>query len=115
MQIVPLARLAAQTLNLVLDGQDCTLSVYWRQKRLYLDLAVGAERVCVGAICHDGADVLQSRSRHFSGTLHFLDLEGARAPEWERLYTASPDAEASTRWVLLFVSAGEELPEILRY
>lgn len=110
MQQIPLSHIPAQTLHVVLSGQYCTISVYWRQERLYLDLSVGTTVICQGAICQNRADVLQSKSRHFSGTLHFYDMEGDRPPQWERLHTG-----ASGRWALLYLEDGEEVPEALRY
>jgi hypothetical protein len=110
MQQIPLSQTPAQTFNVVLGGQYCTVSVYWRQERLYLDLNVGAVAVCRGSICQNRADVLQSKSQNFAGTLHFFDLEGDRPPQWERLHTGS-----AGRWILVYVEEGEELPLKLRY
>ncbi len=110
MQQIPLSQIPAQTFNVVLSGQYCTISIYWRQERLYLDLNVGAVAVCRGAVCQNRADVLQSRSQDFAGTLHFFDLEGDRPPQWERLHNG-----ASGRWVLVYIEDGEELPLKLRY
>jgi hypothetical protein len=94
----------------VLGGQYCTLSLYWRQERLYLDLSVGAAAVCRGAVCQNRADVLQSPSRDFAGTLHFFDREGDRPPCWEDVHSG-----VSGRWMLLYVEDGEEIPAELRY
>jgi hypothetical protein len=110
MQSIPLSRIPAQTLNVILAGQYCTISVYWRQERLYLDLTVGATVICQGAVCQNGADVLQSRTQDFAGTLHFFDQEGDRAPQWERLHTGT-----AGRWILLYLVDGDEIPEGLRY
>lgn len=110
MQQIPLSQLPAQTFNVVLAGQNCTISIYWRQERLYLDLSVGATVICRGAVCQNRADVLQSKSKDFAGTLHFFDLEGDRAPQWEGLNNGS-----SGRWILVYVEEGEELPRKLRY
>lgn len=110
MQQIPLSQIPSQTLNIVLAGQNCTLALYWRQERLYLDFSVGAAVICRGAVCQNRADVLQSRSQDFAGTLHFFDLEGDRPPQWERLHTGT-----SGRWVLVYVDDGEELPQKLRY
>jgi hypothetical protein len=110
MLTIPLSRIPAQTLNVILAGQYCTLSVYWRQERLYLDLSVGAIAICQGAICQNCADVLQSRSQDFAGTLHFFDQEGDRPPRWDGLHTGS-----SGRWILLYLEDGEEMPLKLRH
>lgn len=106
MQIIPIAQIPAQTFNIVLSGQNCTISLYWRQVRLYLDLAVSGKEVCRGAICENRADVLQSPSPNFDGTLHFFDTEGDRAPHF---------AVLNSRYVLVYVAKGEDLPAALRY
>jgi hypothetical protein len=110
MRLIPLASAPSQRFTIVLDGRDCTIALAWRQERLYLDLDVGAEPVCRGAICQNRADVLQSRSPLFSGALHFLDLQGERAPRWDGLCS-----ESAGRWALFHVPAGETLPAGLRY
>lgn len=110
MQQIPLSQIPGQTFNVVLAGQYCTISVYWRQERLYLDLSVGATVVCQGAVCQNRADVLQSKSQYFSGTLHFFDLDGDSPPRFEKLNTGS-----AGRFVLLYLEDGEELPELLRF
>lgn len=106
MQKINISPLPAQTFNIVLDGQNCTISLYWRQTRLYLDLNVGATEICRGAICQNRADIMQSPSPDFSGTLHFFDLEGEQAPHYSGL---------NSRWLLLYLAAGEGLPQGLRY
>ena len=118
MQHIPLSPIPAQTLHIVLAGQDCTISVYWRQTHLYLDLSVGEAVICKGAICQNRAGVVQSRSRDFAGTLHFYDQEGDRPPHWQGLNNGS-----SGRWILLYVAPpvtppvtpDEDLPDILRF
>lgn len=110
MQQIPLTQTPSQTLHAVLAGQSCTLSLYWRQTRLYLDLNVGAQVICRGALCENLAGIVQSPSRHFNGSLHFLDLEGNRPPHWQELHTGR-----AGRYALLFVEEGEELPPELRF
>lgn len=106
MHAIDLSPLPSQTINTVLGDQNCTISIYWRQQRLYLDLSVGETAVCQGAICQNRADVVQSRSRFFSGSLHFYDTEGDRPPRWEGL---------NSRWLLLYLPEGETPPESLLY
>jgi hypothetical protein len=116
MRQIPLSQIPAQTFHVVLADQYCTLSLYWRQERLYLDLQAGAAVVCRGAVCQNRADIVQSRSQDFAGTLHFFDREGDRPPRWEGLHTGSGGAaSAAGRWVLVYVEDGEELPLKLRY
>lgn len=110
MLTIPLTQIPTQTFTVVLAGQYCTISLYWRQECLYLDLNVGMQSVCQGSICQNKANIVQSRSQAFTGTLHFFDLEGDRAPQWEKLHNGT-----SGRWVLVYIPEGEEIPEKLRY
>ena len=105
MQVIPVSALPNQTFNIVLDGQYCTISLRWKQKRLYLDLDVDSIAVRRGAVCENRADILQSPTVLFRGSLHFWDNEGDTPPEWARL---------DSRYFLLYVSKDEDLPESLK-
>ncbi len=105
---IPLAQIPAQTFYVVLADQNCTISIYWRQKRLYLDLMVDNTLICEGAICQNRVNILQSPTPLFSGSLYFYDLDGDRSPDWEFLHTGQ-----SGRWVLVYFEAGETAPEAL--
>lgn len=107
MRFIPLAAIPSQTLNIVLDGQDCALAVYWRQERLYLDLTCNGQAIVVGAICENKVNVLQSEQLYFKGSLHFFDSEGDRPPHYEGL--------GDRRWALVFIAEGETVPESLRF
>lgn len=110
MQLIPLSQIPAQQFNAVLAGQKCTIALYWRQERLYLDLNVGDTVICQGAICQNRAAIIQLCTRHFAGSLHFFDLEGKRPPHWEKLHTGSQG-----RWALVYLEEGEDIPEKLKY
>ena len=106
MKKIVISKLPAQRFQVVLDGQYCVFTLRQKGKRIYLDLAVGETRVCSGGVCVPGADVIQSPSPHFSGSLHFLDLTGQAPPQW---------ADLGGRFVLLYLSEGETRPEVLRF
>lgn len=105
MQIINIASFPAQEFTVVLDGQECTFSLFTRLGKMYLDLTVGTIPICAGVICQYATEILQSKSPDFHGTLYFWDSDGVRAPEWEGV---------GTRFFLLYASEGEELPEGLR-
>jgi len=102
---IPLSPLPSQLVRVVLGGQDCTLSVYQKGRRLFLDLAVGEAVIRTGALCQNGADAVQCAGG-FAGSLHFIDTMGASAPQWQGL---------GGRYLLLYAAEGEELPEPLRF
>lgn len=106
MQIIPVSPIPAQKFGVVLDGQKCSIHLYWRQTRLYLDLDVSGVPVCRGRICQNKVDILLSPVRGFSGSLHFVDLEGDRPPDWVSL---------GAIFRLVFVAAGETLPAALEF
>lgn len=103
---IPLQAIPAQRLNVVLDDQNCTIALYQRGRSLYMDLAVDSDTICNGAICRNGASIVQSPSLHFDGTLHFFDTLGNEDPQYSKL---------DTRWILLYVPDGEDLPEKLQF
>jgi hypothetical protein len=103
---VTLSRIPSQEFRVVLNDQYCTIWLYQRGRRLYMDLWSGEHAVCKGTVCQEGADVLQSGSPWFKGTLHFHDFEGKAPPGWEGL---------ESRWVLLYVPPDEALPERFRH
>lgn len=103
---IPIQAISAQRLQVVLDGQNCTLALYTRGGRMYADLDVGSVAVFRGAICRDGADIVQSPSLHFSGSLHFVDTLGWTDPQYEGL---------GNRYILLYLQDGEEMPAALRF
>lgn len=106
MKIIPIAAIPAQTFQIVLDDQQCRIKLCQRGRRIYLDLEADNETVCQGAICQNRASVVQSPTRLFSGTLHFWDTLGDEPPRYDLL---------GTRFLLLYVADGEELPDALRF
>lgn len=66
--------------------------------------------ICRGALCQNRANIVQSKSKHFSGSLHFYDLEGDSPPRWQELHNGKKG-----RYMLLYLEEGEETPQKLRY
>lgn len=102
MQEIPLQPIPAQTLQIVLDGQYCTFSVYFRWGRCYLDLTVGATPVYKGILCLHAQKLNTSPTIDFSGSLYFIDMQSQDPPQWEGL---------GDRWMLVYLSDGEELTD----
>lgn len=95
---IPLQKLPAQRLNIVLDDQNCTIHLFWRWGRCYMDLSVDDTEIFTGAICQNLQAVNQSPSIYFAGSLYFCDTLGDVAPQWEGL---------GDRWRLVYLSAEE--------
>ena len=95
---IPLQPIPAQEVQVILGGQNCTLSVYWRWGKLYADLLVDSEPIFTGAVCQNLQWVNQSPSPVFSGGLIFVDSLGREAPRWDGL---------GSRWSLLYLDSEE--------
>lgn len=99
---LPLEAIPNQEFLLTLGEQDCTVILYQRGARLYLDLAVGGAIVRRGAICQAGEGILQGAADSFAGQLYFIDERSQpnrqAAPQWQGL---------GTRWRLLWLAPDE--------
>lgn len=103
---IPLLTIPSQTFDIVLDDQECRISLYWKQVRMYIDLTVNGTPVIVGGICENGVNITQGHTIYFTGTLHFIDLDGVSVPRFQ---------DFGSRYLLVYYSAGEELPHGLRW
>jgi hypothetical protein len=90
---IPLSPKPAQTFNILLNDYELTMTFYWRQARVYVDIDVSGEALYRGAICEHAADLVQSPSPLFSGSLRFFDITGMDSPHWTGL---------GERWVLFY-------------
>lgn len=98
MQLINLSAIPAQRFNIVLDGLNCTIKLYQRDRRLFMDLETSDKVIFKGNICLNIANVKQSPDPDFTGSLHFIDVQDSAAPQYEGL---------NTRWYLLYFSEGE--------
>lgn len=106
MQKIPLKQVPSQKIRVVLGGQNCTISAYYRFGAVYMDLYVGNVLVEQGAVCRNRASIIKVANSTFTGSLHFLDLRGDDEPDYHLF---------NDRFILLFVAANEDLPAGLRY
>ena len=90
--------LPAQTFQVVLTGQECTISLYQRIGRMFLDLAVGDVRICRGAVCQIDTDVVQNATLNFAGQLRWIDMRGDNAPQYDGV---------GERYFLTYLTPGE--------
>lgn len=106
MRKIPLQQTPSQKVRVKLDGQNCTMRIYYRFGATYMDLYVGNTLIEQGAVCRNRAGVIKVATSSFTGSLHFLDLLGDSDPDYKLF---------NDRYILLFVPVGEILPEGLRY
>lgn len=103
MQEIPLRATGNQTLQVVLEGQNCSLRLYTRNlsdgvETLFCDLSIDQEPVFYGCPCLDGLPMPLYAWLGMTGQLVFVDMEGDEAPRWSGL---------GSRWKLLYMSPAE--------
>lgn len=98
MQIIPLTPTAAQSLTVVLESQNCTITASQKSTGMFLDLAVDNTPIISGVICRDRVRLVRQEYLGFVGDLAFMDTQGLDDPQYEGL---------GTRWVLMYLEASE--------
>jgi hypothetical protein len=93
MQTIPLTAKPNQTVDVVLNSQSCTINLYQKGERLFLDLLVGGSAVLLGQICRDRCLIVRLAYLGFVGDLGFIDTQGASDPVYSGL---------NDRWQLLY-------------
>ena len=94
-KIIALQVVPAQTLNVVLNGQNCQLAIYQKSIGVYLDLYVNNVPIVQGGLCLDRAPIAASAYLGFNGYLMFSDLQGTSDPVYSGF---------GTRYQLVYVS-----------
>lgn len=97
---IPLQPVPAQTLQIVLDGQNVQLSVYKLNESLFMDInSNGVDIVdCVQA--HDADPLVCIKYTGFLGNLVFIDTQGSDDPYYSGL---------GTRFVLIYLTEAENI------
>ncbi|WP_454695595.1 phage baseplate plug family protein [Achromobacter aegrifaciens] len=85
MKRIPLKPVPAQTLSVVLSGQNCQIAVYQKSTGLYLDLEVDNAPIVTTVLCHDRVRLLRSAYMGFVGDLAFVDTQGHADPQYQAL------------------------------
>lgn len=73
---------AAQQFQIVLDGQNCTISVYQKDETVYMDLFVNETPIFLGISCLDRVGIKLSDYMDFKGQLWFEDKNGTQNPQY---------------------------------
>lgn len=98
MQIVPLQNIPAQQFSIVLDGQNCVVTLRQLGGALFMDLEVNGERVVSGHICQNCEPIPVWSTTLFKGRLLFNDTFGQEHPRYDEL---------ETRFDLLYLTEDE--------
>jgi hypothetical protein len=106
MQIVPVKPIPNQSFPVTLNGQSCTINLYWKglvNPFLYMDLYVNNILIIGGVMCLNANVIVRNTYLGFIGDLAFYDTQGATNPNYTGLgeqyilvYLAPGDVPGST-------------------
>lgn len=98
MMVVPLSAVPAQSLNVTLAGQNCSINVYQKGALVYLDLSVDGVPIVQGALCRDRVNLIRQKYLAFVGGLVICDTQGVSDPDYTGL---------GARFLLLYLEASD--------
>lgn len=98
MLVIPLLPIPAQSMNVVLVDQSCTISLVQRGQDLFIDLSVESRPVLSSVLCRDRVRLVRSAYLGFSGDLAIMDTQGKDDPQYTGL---------GARWQLVYFTPGE--------
>lgn len=98
-QEIPLSPIPYQELMILLNGQNCIITVRQLGLFLYCSLSVDGRKIFSNVICSINARVNVFKSPYFTGILRFYDTQGTERPHY---------SELGSRWILVY--RAEELP-----
>jgi hypothetical protein len=82
---VPLQAVPNQQVQTVLDGQNCSITVYQKPQGLFVDLSVGGVVCSTGILALNGTPLCPFGYASFVGYLIFIDTQGSSDPTYDGL------------------------------
>lgn len=87
MNIIPLQPVPAQTLNVLLAGQNCQISVFQKGDKFYMTLVANNVLLLSTVICRNRVKIVRYAYLGFIGDLVFIDTQGDTDPQYIGLGT----------------------------
>lgn len=88
MLIVPISAIPAQRFQVVLNNQNCTITIKKRGEHCYFSLVANGYDIADNVICLSGNSLVPYNTTHFVGTLFFIDKNGYYdTPRYEQFNT----------------------------
>lgn len=94
-QTIPITSQAAQTFDIQLNGQNCTITLSQKNTGLFFDMSVDGNSCVNSVICLNLVGLIREAYYGFVGQLAFIDTVGTDDPTYDGL---------GTRYQLVFVS-----------
>lgn len=85
MQTVPLQSVPSQSTKVILGNQNCQIVIYQKPQGVFVDLIADNVEIVRGVIALDAVPLVCRGYAGFSGSLLFLDSQGASDPRYEGL------------------------------
>lgn len=85
MFVIPIQPIPAQILTVVLDGQNCQISLYQKNPCMFADLTVGDSPVSQGVQVRDSIQLNPNDYEGFDGNLFVVDTQGNDDPVYTGL------------------------------
>ena len=76
MLIVPISAIPAQRFQVVLNNQNCTITIKHRGEYSYFSLTANGYDIADNVSCLNGNSLVPYNNTHFIGTLFFIDKNG---------------------------------------
>ena len=80
---IPITAAPAQTLSVLLGGQDCKISIRQKLTGVFLDLLVADKPIILSALCLDRVRLVRRPHLGFAGDLAFVDTQGQADPDYK--------------------------------
>lgn len=95
MLIVPLSAIPAQRFQVVLNNQNCVISIKKRGSYCYFSLTANGNSVAENVICLAGNNLIPYNNQYFVGSLFFIDMS--------KHYSTPTYDEFNKRYKLVYV------------
>lgn len=92
-QEIPLSPIPYQELSVLLNGQNCIISLRQLGLFLYCSLSVDGQQIFNNIMCSINSRVNVFKSPYFTGILKFYDTQGTDKPHY---------SELGSRWILVY-------------
>ena len=80
--IIPLNNIPSQQFQIALNGQNCTIAVFTRERDLFINLYCNDIPIALGVIALDRVGIKLSEYMNFIGQIWFEDLIGTENPNY---------------------------------
>ncbi len=97
---VPLQNIPSQKLRINVDDHECSLWLFQKGERLYLDLDVDSQALIRAGVCLSDVPIIQKAQNILMGNFAFISLSDRLQPHYTSI---------NTDHILIYFSADEDI------